>query len=73
MASEPRQDWLAWMQCRGQDVGSQSLWKMTRLVMRIPNSSSTLVTPGGLALSDAEKVEALSDSLEAPILQVNES
>ena len=43
----------------------QSLWKMTKRVMRVPTPSPPLVTPGGLALSDSEKAEALADSLEA--------
>ena len=43
----------------------QSLWKMTKRVMRVPTPSPPLITPGGLALSDAEKAEALADSLEA--------
>jgi hypothetical protein len=38
---------------------------MTRQVMWIPNPLPTLVTPGGLALSDSDKAEAFSDSLEA--------
>ena len=33
--------------------------------MRVPIPSPPLITPGGLALSDAEKAEALADSLEA--------
>ena len=43
----------------------QSLWKMTKQVMRVPTPSPPLVTPGGIALSDSEKAEALADSLEA--------
>jgi hypothetical protein len=42
----------------------QSLWRMTKRVMRIPTPSRPLITPGGLALSDAEKTEARADSLE---------
>jgi hypothetical protein len=38
---------------------------MTKRVMRIPTPSAPLLTPGGLALSDAGKTEALADSLEA--------
>ena len=33
----------------------QSLWKMTKRVMRVPTPSTLLVTPGGIALSDSEK------------------
>jgi hypothetical protein len=39
--------------------------------MRIPTPSPPLVTPGGLALSDCEKAEALADSLEAQFQPVN--
>src|SRR5215510_6141397 len=38
---------------------------MTKRVMRVPTPSPPLVTPGGIALSDSEKAEALADSLEA--------
>jgi len=34
-------------------------------VMRVPTPSHPLVTPGGIALSDSEKTEALADNLEA--------
>jgi hypothetical protein len=34
-------------------------------MMRIPTPSPRLVTPGGLALSDSEKAEALAVSLES--------
>ena len=44
---------------------NQSLWKMTKRVMRFPTPSPPLVTPGGLALSDSEKAEAPAFSLEA--------
>jgi len=43
----------------------QSIWKMTKRVMRVLTPSPPLVTPGGIALSDCEKAEALADSLEA--------
>jgi hypothetical protein len=49
------------------DPEDQSLWKMTKRVMRVPTPSPPLVTPGGLALSDSEKAEALADSLEAAL------
>jgi hypothetical protein len=48
----------------------QSLWEMTRRVMRVPTPSPHLVTPGGIALSDSEKAEALADSLESQFLPV---
>ena len=47
------------------DPQDQSLWKMTKRLMRVPTPSPPLVTPGGLALSDSEKAEALADNLEA--------
>jgi hypothetical protein len=43
----------------------QSLWRMTKRVMRVPTPSPPLVTPVGSALSDCEKAEYLADSLEA--------
>jgi hypothetical protein len=43
----------------------QSLQNLTRRVMKVPTPSA-LVTPGGLAVSDSEKSEALVDSLKAP-------
>jgi hypothetical protein len=54
------------------DTEDQSLWKMTKRVMRVPTPSRPLVTPGGLALSDAEKAEALADSLEAQFQPVTD-
>jgi hypothetical protein len=46
------------------DPEDQSLWRVTKRVMRVPIPSPPLVTPGGIALSDSEKAEALADSLE---------
>ena len=43
----------------------QSLWKMTKRVMRIPDPNPPLQVPGGLACSDSEKAEALADNLES--------
>jgi hypothetical protein len=40
--------------------------------MRTPTPSPSLVTTGGLALSDYEKAEALTDSLEALFQLVND-
>ena len=54
------------------DPEDQSLWKMTKRVMRVPTPSPPLVTQGGLALSDTEKAEALADSLEAQFQPVND-
>ena len=46
-------------QCRATleslDTEDQSLWRMTKRVMRVPNPSPPLVTSGGIALSDSEK------------------
>ena len=54
------------------DPEDQLLWKVARRVMRIPTPSPTLVTPGGLALSDSEKAAALADNLEAQFQPVND-
>ena len=43
----------------------QSLWKMTKRVMRVPTPSPPFITTRGIALSDSEKSEALADSLQA--------
>jgi len=53
------------------DPEDQLLWKMAKLVMRFPTPSPPLFTPGGIALSDSEKAEALVDSLEAQFQPVN--
>jgi hypothetical protein len=50
----------------------QSLWKMTKWVMRVPTPSPPLQGPGGVALSDSEKAEALADSLEAQFQPVDD-
>jgi hypothetical protein len=44
---------------------------MTNRVMRVPTPSPPLLVPGGLALTDFEKAEALADSLEARFQPVN--
>jgi hypothetical protein len=54
------------------DPEGQSLWKLTKRVMRVPTSSPPLVTEGGLALSDSQKAEALADSIEAQFQPVND-
>jgi hypothetical protein len=54
------------------DSEDQSLWKMTKRVMQVPTPSYLLQIPGGLALSDSEKAEALADSLEAQFQPVND-
>jgi hypothetical protein len=45
---------------------------MTTRVMRIPTPSPPLVTPGGTALSNSEKTEALAESLESQFQPVND-
>jgi hypothetical protein len=45
---------------------------MTKRVMRVPTPSTPLQVPGGLALSDSEKSEALADSLEAQVQPVDD-
>ena len=45
---------------------------MTKRVMRVPTPSPPLVTPGGIALSDSGKAEALADSLETQFHAVND-
>jgi hypothetical protein len=54
------------------DPEDQSLWRMPKRVMRVPTPSSPLVTPGGIALSDLEKAEALADSLETQFQPVTD-
>jgi hypothetical protein len=46
---------------------------MTRRVIKVPTLSPPLVTPGGIVLSDSEKSEALTDSLEAQFQAVNDT
>jgi hypothetical protein len=50
----------------------QSPEKMTKRAMRVPTPSTPLQVPGGLALSDSEKAEALADSLEVQFLLLND-
>lgn len=47
------------------DSVDQSLWKMTKRVMRVPTRSPPLPVSGGLLLSDSEKSEALENSVQA--------
>jgi hypothetical protein len=54
------------------DPVDQSLWRMTKRVMRVSTPSSPLVTPGGIALSDSEKAEALADNLETQFQPVTD-
>jgi hypothetical protein len=55
------------------DPVDQSLWRMTKRVMRVPTPSPPpLVTSGGIALSDSEKAEALADNLETQFKPVTD-
>jgi hypothetical protein len=54
------------------DSEDQSLWKMKKGVMRVPTPSPPLQVPGGLAVLDFEKAEALADSLQAQFQPVND-
>jgi hypothetical protein len=54
------------------DGADQSLWKLTRRVMGVPTPSPPLLVPGGLALCDSERAEALADSLEAQFQPIND-
>jgi hypothetical protein len=54
------------------DPEDQSLWQMTRRVMRVSTPSPPLFTPGRIALSDPEKTEALADSLQCHFHPVND-
>jgi hypothetical protein len=54
------------------DSADQSLWKLTKRVMRVPTPSPPLLVPGGVAFSDSEKAEDLADSLEAQFQPVND-
>jgi len=47
------------------DPQNQSLWKMTKRLMRVLTPSPPLFNPGGLAISASEKAEALADNLES--------
>jgi hypothetical protein len=54
--------WIATLESL--DPENQSLWRITKRVMRVPTPSPPLVTPGVIALSDSEKAETLADSLK---------
>jgi len=43
----------------------QSLWKITKWVMRIPDPNPPLQVPSGLACLDSEKAKILADNLES--------
>jgi len=54
------------------DPEDQSLWRMTKRVMRVPTLSPPMVTTGGIALSDSEKAEALTDNLKVQFQPVTD-
>jgi hypothetical protein len=55
-------------------MGNQLLeLKLRKRVMRVPVPSPLLLVNGGLALSDSEKADSLSDSREAQYERVNET
>jgi hypothetical protein len=54
------------------DPEDQSLWKMTRRVMKIPTPSPPLATQVELGLSVTEKPEAPADSMEDQFQPVND-
>jgi hypothetical protein len=54
------------------DSEDQSLWKMTKRVMRVPTPSPSFQVLVGLALSDSEKVDALANKLEAQFQPVKD-
>ena len=54
------------------DPEDQSLWRMCKQVMRVPTPSLPLGTPGGIALSDSEKVEPLADNMETKFQPVTD-
>ena len=54
------------------DPEDQSLWRMTKRVMRVPTPYPPLVTPGGIALSNSEKAEGLADNLETQFQPVTD-
>ena len=49
----------------------ESLWRMTKRVMRFP-TPSTPTSPRGIALSESEKAEALADNLETQFQPVTD-
>ena len=54
------------------DPEHQSLWRMTKQMIRVPTPPPSLVTPGGIAFSDSEKAEALADSLDTQFQPVTD-
>jgi hypothetical protein len=54
------------------DPEDQLLRRKTKRVMKILTPSPPLVTPGGIALSDSEKAEALADNLKTRVQPVTD-
>jgi hypothetical protein len=54
------------------DPKDQSLWRMTKRVMRVPTPSPPLVTTGRFALSVSEKADAIEDNLETQFQPVSD-
>jgi hypothetical protein len=54
------------------DSENQSLWKMTKRMMRVPTPLPPFQVPGVLDLSDCEKAEAVADSRLAQFQPVND-
>ena len=50
----------------------QSLWRMTKRVMRVPTPSAPWSPRGVIALSESEKAEALADNLETQFQPVTD-
>ena len=53
------------------DPEDQTLWRMTKRVMRVP-TSPPLFTPRGIVLSDSEKAKALADNPETQFQPVDD-
>ena len=62
--------WSAMLESLDPEV--QSLWRMTKRVMRVPTPSPPLVTPWGIALSSSEKAQALADNQKAHFQSVTD-
>jgi hypothetical protein len=54
------------------DSEDQSLWRMTKRVIRVPTASPQ-ATQGGFAISDSEEPEAFADTLETYFHPVTDS
>jgi hypothetical protein len=54
------------------DPEDQSLWRITKRVMRVPTPSPPASHPRGIALSGSEKAEALADNLKTQFQPVTD-